>query len=79
MTSEHLLYFFDPLLPLSAFGTDLSYRIHATSLTATAFPWPPSPPPSADVIYGWSIIHSLLCTWSFLDLLVRNKHFDFDI
>ena len=32
------LEFFDPLFPLSAFGTDLCYKIHATSLTTSAFP-----------------------------------------
>ena len=29
--------FFDPLLPSSAFGTDLYYQIHATSHTRSAF------------------------------------------
>ena len=30
--------FYDPLSPLSAFGTDLWNKIHATSLTMSAFP-----------------------------------------
>ena len=34
------LDFFTPP-PLSAFGSDLYYKIHATYLTTSAFPWPP--------------------------------------
>ena len=30
--------------PLSTFGTDLYYKIHATSLSMSAFQWPPPPP-----------------------------------
>ena len=33
--------------------TDLKYKIHATSLTASAFWVTPSTPPTADVICGW--------------------------
>ena len=29
--------------PLSAFGTDLHYKIHTTSFTMSALPWPPPP------------------------------------
>ena len=36
MTSANVLDFFNP--PLSAFGSDLYYKIHATSLTLSAFP-----------------------------------------
>ena len=32
--------FFDPLPNLSAFGSDLYYRIHASFHTMSAFPWP---------------------------------------
>ena len=39
-----------PPPPLSTFGTDLYYRLHATSLTT--FPWPPSPSSDADIISG---------------------------
>ena len=41
--------FSDPLPPLSAFGADMQYIIHASSLNMSAF-WLPSPPPSADII-----------------------------
>ena len=41
--------------PLSSvFGTVLYYKIHATSLTMSAFSWPPFLS-SADVIYGWCL------------------------
>ena len=40
--------------PLSVFGTYLRYRIHATSLTSSSFRVP-LPPPSADIICGWSL------------------------
>ena len=40
---------FDPLPHLSTFGTGLSYKIHATTINASAFPWPSS---DADILYG---------------------------
>ena len=44
----------DILTPsLSAFGSDLYYKIHATSLTTSACPWPP-PPSDADITSGSS-------------------------
>ena len=46
--------FFDPLPTLSAFGSDLYYKIHATS----AFPLHP-PPSNADIISGSSLILQL--------------------
>ena len=51
MTSAKFWDFFTPSLPLSAFGTDLQYSIHATSLTTSSFGLTPFPL-SADVIYG---------------------------
>ena len=44
-----------PPAPLSAFGTDLLYKIYATSTTMSAFPWPP-PSSDADIISGGSPI-----------------------
>ena len=41
-------------LALSAFGSDLYHKIHATSLTTTAFPWPPSPS-DTDIISASSL------------------------
>ena len=46
--------FFDPLPPCLRWETGLHYKIHATSLTLSAFPLPPSPL-SADVINGWPL------------------------
>ena len=40
--------------PLSVLGTDLRYRIYPTSLTSSSFRVP-LPPPSADIICGWSL------------------------
>ena len=34
---HNIFGFFDPPPPLSAFGTNLQYTIHATSLTSSAF------------------------------------------
>ena len=50
MTSAKFSGFWTPPPPLSAFCSDLQYRIHATSLTASAFGVTPPPPLSADVI-----------------------------
>ena len=43
MTSAKFSGFLTPPPPLSAFGSDLQYRIHATSLTTSAFEVPPPP------------------------------------
>ena len=42
-----------PPSPLSAFDTDMQYRIHATSFTYIFFWWSPSPPSNVDVIWAW--------------------------
>ena len=42
--------FFTPQ-PMSAFGTDLYYKILVSYLTPFAFPWPPNPP-DVDIISG---------------------------
>ena len=48
---QHFWNFCLSLLPFSAFGSDLYYRIQVTSLTTSAFPWPP-PPSGVDIISG---------------------------
>ena len=52
MMSAKLSDFLTPS-PLSTFGTDLWFKIHATSLTTSAFPCPPSPS-DVDIISGRS-------------------------
>ena len=46
--------------PLSTFGTELKYKIHSTSLTTSAFPWPPTPS-NADIISGSPSIELWFC------------------
>ena len=49
--------------PLSTFGSDLYYKIHAPSPTMSAFPWPP-PPSDADIISVSSLMLLVVFTSS---------------
>ena len=51
--------FFDPLPPCPHWATGLYYKIHATSLTLSAFPRPPSPPQCGR--HKWKPPKSKLC------------------
>ena len=54
MTSATFSDFLTPSPPCPRWATGLYYKIHATSLTLSAFPLPPSPL-GADVINGWPL------------------------
>ena len=84
---HNFLHFLTPS-PLSAFGADLCYKIHATSLVTSAFPWPPS---NADIISGVPLVDqtstqdywqhacttiSLIKISEFLRQAVRHVHLD---
>ena len=57
MTSAQFSDFLTPSPPCPRWATGLYYKIHATSLTLSAFPLPP-PPLSVDVINGWPLMPS---------------------
>ena len=56
MTSAKFSDFLTPSPPCPHWATGLYYKIHATSLTLSAFPLPPSPL-AAEVINGWTLMH----------------------
>ena len=72
MTSTKSLDFWPPP-PLSAFGSDLYYKIHTNSLTMFAFPWPRPPLMQTSYLEAPTQLRSTRsCRWHSLG--ARNKH-----
>ena len=71
------------LSPLSTCESDLYYKIHATSLTTSSFPWPPSPS-NADIVISWSSLNKRRreerrTVWRAIDLQPQVKLLKTDI
>ena len=69
-----MLGFFDPLPPCPRWETGLYYKIHATSLTLSAFPLSPRPL-GADVINGWPFKENVIITYGSVLNLTQDRDF----